>query len=266
MSEGEGPAQPARRKRPLWRRIIQSHDFARDITVTTLGVLIALAIGAVVEELRWRGRSAAMDRITTEELGLLHSTYIEKIELQPCVARRLTELTEIIGAARDTGRLPLIEGISAPPNHGGFGDSWELTLGTETALHMSPRELMTTATAWANERSYSRLVDRERDAFDRLMILESRPGPISSDLLTNAEAALVEAKVASDSTLFIARQDQEVLRENHVPALWRPGEALDMKRLRQINARRRLCHPLKVDGRPYRLKGPIRVSRPMLTD
>ena len=260
MSEDQrAAARPG--KRPLWRRIVQSHDFVRDITVTTLGVLIALGIGEVVDEIRWKFRIAATQKTMREELGLVQAMYVEKIMLQPCITRRLTELTEIVADARQAGRLPKIQNISAPPNHGGFGDSWSQALGTETPLHMDPRELMNTATAWANERTYPRLVDRERDAFDGLSVIEDRPGPISDGLMGQVETALAEAKITTDSTLFIANQDSRVLSENGIKAIFSPGEPLDREQMAAVTKRRLLCHPLQIDGKPYRLRGPLRQPR-----
>ena len=77
----------ARRRRGWLSRIFRSHDFARDLTVTTLGVLIALGIGEIVEEVRWKLRIAANDDAMRQEAGLLHSVYIERTMLQPCIAR-----------------------------------------------------------------------------------------------------------------------------------------------------------------------------------
>ena len=69
MDDQEEAKAPARR-RPLLARIFRSHDFLRDITVTTLGVLIALAVGEAVDEIRWQFRINATERVMREELGL----------------------------------------------------------------------------------------------------------------------------------------------------------------------------------------------------
>jgi hypothetical protein len=266
MAEAEEQAAQPPRRRSLWTRIFRSHDFARDITVTTLGVLIALGIGEVVDEIRWKLRLDATERVMRNELGLVHSVYIEKQMLQPCIARWLTELSEIVADARTSGRLPAVRGISAPPNHAGFGDSWTLTLASEVPLHMDPQELMNLATAWVNEDVYAELVDRERDAFDRLSIMENRPGPVPPQLLATLESLLVDAKVASDGSLFVANQDSEVLARNKIPPMFSPGEPLDRKRLAQHLRKRALCHPLQVDGRRYQMRGPLYQPRRHVLD
>lgn len=266
MAETEqGEAQPpARRRRGLIGRIFRSHDFARDITVTTLGVLIALGIGEVVDEVRWKMRISATEAAMRQEAGLLYTVYIERQMLQPCLARRLSELDELLTAARRQGRLPHIQRISAPPNRGDYGDSWNMMLGTEIPLHIAPRELMSTATIWVNENGYSDLVDRERNAFDRLGIIENRPGPVDSGVLIEAEKQLVEATIASDSTYFIARQDAAELARQKIVALYQPDTPLNRARLAQETRKRFICKPLQVDGKPYRLKGPVRQPRQAL--
>ena len=260
---GEAAEQPKRRRNFI-ARIFRSHDFARDITVTTLGVLIALGIGEAVEEVRWKIRIAANEKAMRAEAGLLHAVYIERDLLEPCIARRLSELREVLDEARTTGRLPAIRNVAAPPNRAGFGDSWEVMLGTEIPLHVDPAVLMSTATLWVNEDAYSAMVDRQRDAFDRLRMIENRPGIASESLLLELEKQVVEAEIASDTTLFIARQDAQSLKENNVTALYRPNTPLDRGRLRRELERRYLCRPLEVDGAPYRLKRPVRQARQAL--
>ena len=263
MTDSESKAgEPSLARQPgLAARIFRSHDFARDIVVTTLGVLIALGIGEIVEEIRWKLRIAAIDDATKEEAGLLHTVYIERQILEPCIARRLSELGELLREARATGRLPDIRNISAPPNRADYGDSWQVMLGTEIPLHVEPKKLMATATLWVNEDSYSDMVDRQRDAFDRLGMIENRPGPVSDNILTEAEKQLTEAIIASDTTFYIAQQDASVLTENKVPALYRPDTPLNRPLLQKESMRRYLCQPLEVDGQPYRLKGPVRQPR-----
>lgn len=263
-TENEGaPLKPTARSNFI-ARILRSHDFVRDLTVTTLGVLIALGIGEIVDEIRWQIRIAATENAMRQEAGLLHAVYIERTMLQPCLARRLTELREVLAEARNSGRLPLIQNISAPPNRGNFGDSWNMMIGSEIPLHIAPRDLMATATIWVNEDGYSDMIDRERDAFDRLGIIENRAGPIGESLLTEAEKQLTEATIAGDVTYFIARQDSEELVRDKVPALYRPDTALDRKLLAAETRRRYLCQPLMVNGKPYRLKSPVREPRQAL--
>ena len=76
--EADGLADAPKRRRSLIGRIFRSHDFARDIVVTTLGVLIALGIGEIVEEVRWKFRIAANDKAMRAEAGLLHGVYVER--------------------------------------------------------------------------------------------------------------------------------------------------------------------------------------------
>lgn len=251
-------------RRSLAARVFRSHDFIRDIVVTTLGVLIALGIGEIVEEVRWKFRIAATDEAMREEAGLLHTVYIERQMLEPCIARRLTELGEVLHDARVSGRLPLIRNISAPPNRADYGDSWQVMLGTEIPLHIEPRKLMATATLWVNEDAYSDMVDRQRDAFDRLGMIENRAGPVSENTLAQVEVQLTEATIASDTTYHIAQQDAGLLRENKIPALYRPDTPLNQTLLRQESRRRYLCQPLEVDGKPYRLKNSPRKPRQSL--
>jgi len=252
---------PPGRKPPLLVLIVKSHDFARDLTVTTLGVLIALGIGEVVDEIRWKFRVAAAEAAMDAELGLVHGAYTEKVALQPCLNRRLSEVAEIVATARETGRLPDIKNISNPPDHGSFGDSWQLALSSDIPLHIDNRKLMRIATIWANARYFAEAAHRERDAFDRLALLEGHAGKVSQELLDEADKQLTEAQAATDASSGIGERDGEMLARNGIPAMLTETKALDSATLKKIVSGRNVCRPMLVDGKPYRLKGPVRTAR-----
>lgn len=256
---------PSARVRRRLSGIFEGHDFFRDLLVTTLGVLIALGIGELVEEFRWKLRIEATEKAMNSELGLVYAVYLAEIELQPCVARRISELDEVISDLRRTGRAPAIANISFPPNYGGFGDSWALTTGSEIPLKMSPERVLQTATLWANEDIHTDLVNRLRDAFDRLLILENRPGPLPDGLLNATEQDLVTIKNAVGGIQFIARRDGDALKEKGVTPMFSPDVPLDRKILAAESPKRLICKPLLIDGKPYRLRGKPFATRPSAT-
>lgn len=252
----EATQQPRRpEKGGRLSRIVRSRDFARDILVTTLGVLIALAIGEAAEEIRWKFRVASTETAMKRELGLVRGVYVSELELEPCISRRIAELDEVLARARSGGRLPDIGNVASPPNYGGFGDSWTLATGSEIPLKMSPQRVLEVATLWANEDIHEKLVDRQRNAFDRLLLVEGRPGPISDERLHELERDLVEIKNVTTSILFIARRDGAFLAREGIPMMYGPGEPMDRAILKRETKRRMICQPLTVDGAPYRLQG-----------
>jgi hypothetical protein len=257
MSDEE-PADPSPpRKRSMWSRIFTSHDFARDLTVTALGVLIALGIGEIVEEIRWKFRVRAAEAAMEKELSLVNALYHEQLALEPCVTRRLSELSEILSEARRTGRLPDIQNISYPPDHGGAGDSWTITLGSEIPLHMDTDRLMGISTAWVNEDTYSANVAATRDGFLQLALMEHRPGPATDNVLTVLETALIKARNAEYGAWYLAKRDSEVLASFGIQPSFDPQQKWDEKQLQADARSRLLCQPLKVDGQPYQLKGKV---------
>jgi hypothetical protein len=257
MSEVE-PAMPeVRRKPPLFVRIVRSHDFLRDLTVTTLGVLIALGIGEIVEEIRWKFRVQAAEDAMEKELKLVNAIYREQLALQPCITRRISELSEVLADARRTGRLPDVRNVSYTPHHGSAGDSWTLLLGTEIPLHMEQGQLVGLATAWVNEDAFSENTASAREAFHQLRMIEGRAGPVSDNVLTVLEAALTKVQTVEYDAWYIANRDSRTLEEAGATPSLDPNEPWDEAKNRQRVRQRLICQPLQVDGKPYGLKGPL---------
>ena len=257
MSDKEAAEPEAVRRPSLLKRIFKSHDFARDITVTTLGVLIALGIGEIVEEIRWKLRVNAASAAMEKELALVNAIYHEQLALQPCITRRLSEVSEVLADARKNGRLPDVENVSYTPYHGPAGDSWTITLGSEIPLHMDRDRLIGLSTAWVNEDAYASNVLDARNAFRQLQMVEGRPGPVSDNVLTTVETALTRAKAVEYDAWYIANRDSQVLEESGIAPSFDPNRPWKENETRDQVRKRLLCEPLIVDGKPYRLKGPL---------
>jgi hypothetical protein len=262
----EEPAEPERpRKRPLWVRIFKSHDFARDLAVTTLGVLIALGIGEVVEEIRWKFRVASAESAMENELRLVNAIYHEQLALQPCVTRRLSEISEVLAHARRTGRMPDVDNVSFTPDHGSAGDSWTIMLGTEIPLHMKQDQVLGIATLWVNEDAYAANVSSARVGFHELQLMEHRPGPVSDNVLTSLEISLVKVKAAVFDAWMVANRESERLAAMDIHPSYGANAPWNEKEMTKTVRQRFICKPLMVDGHPYRLKGPpIHFARGML--
>src|SRR3954468_23738028 len=85
-------------------------EFAGEVGIIVLGVGIALAAEQVLEAAHWRQIVAAEDRALAEEVQSNDGVLIARVMMQPCVDRRLAELTEVF-RRHDAGE-PL--GLSGP--------------------------------------------------------------------------------------------------------------------------------------------------------
>ncbi|QNN66944.1 hypothetical protein H9L13_09850 [Sphingomonas lutea] len=85
--------------------------FWGEVGIIVLGVLIALGAQQLASD--WDDRRRARESLAAveAELALNAKSFEERTFQQPCMDRRLNELTQILADARRTGRLPRIDGI-----------------------------------------------------------------------------------------------------------------------------------------------------------
>lgn len=181
------------RLRPIggWRR------FVGEVGEIILGVLIALALGAVASAIGWRLEVAQARRALSVELGELIGQGVERIGFSPCVERRLDELAQMVDAAASTGRLPRLGDIRAPsfrtwPHGVGVG-----IVNSGAAAHFDPEELG--AISQMNEFFVllGELNKRELDAWTKLYTLVGPGRTLLPDEATDLRRAIGEARLVN---------------------------------------------------------------------
>jgi hypothetical protein len=248
----EEPHAPKRRN---WLvRIVKSRDFTRDIIVTTLGVLIALGIGAIVDEIRWRMRLAASERMMTEELSLVRGMFAERRIVHQCIVDKLQSLDEVLRDARKSGRFPSLKQIGGTPDHGDFGDSWNLMQSGDVLLHMDPTKAMEHASTWVNVKAVTTAVADQRTAFEALSAYWDRPGPGSEAVIEEAMRQVQLAFNAEERLIYLAIRTDERLEKAGVPRLTPRREKFVVAPFRKELLTMRVCLPLLVDEKPHRIR------------
>src|SRR4030095_1411211 len=89
-------------------------QFAGEVGIVVLGVLIALGAGQLAEEMNWRRKAVEAQESIAHELAQNAGVFDERTMEQPCQQRASAQLDKAIRAARQSGRLGVIEGAGAP--------------------------------------------------------------------------------------------------------------------------------------------------------
>lgn len=113
----------------------------RDVGEIVLGVLIALALGAVATEIGWQVETAHARRGLSSEIGELVGQAEERRGLAPCVDRRLDRIAELIDRAAANGELPPVGDIGNPPYRTWTRGVWDSNVSAQTAAHLDRDEL-----------------------------------------------------------------------------------------------------------------------------
>lgn len=169
--------------------------FFNEVGKIVLGVLIALALGAVATEIGWRIEVDRTRDALALELGEMVGQADERIQYAPCVERRLDQLADIVEAAAISGRLPPLGNISLPSFRTYNRGIWDSAVSSQTASHF-PRE---EAGAFVGLNEFVTLLQqtgmRELEVWTRLYGLVGPGRAIAPDDLASLRQALSEARL-----------------------------------------------------------------------
>lgn len=116
-------------------------EFLKEYGIIVLGVLTALGAEQFAASLDWRAKLKETREALSDELAEDLAKSQVRVELAPCVDRRLDDLAAIVDKATSTGRLPALPKPRQPPFNSWATGVWESALAAQTASHMPPDEL-----------------------------------------------------------------------------------------------------------------------------
>lgn len=227
----------------------------RDIGGIVLGVLIALGIGEVADDIRWRFKVQGTEAAMRAELAVIRRNLNERITANPCVERRLGEVGAILQGVRAGRAVPPIANLSAPPYRLLESTAFEVARQEGVSLHMRPERWRMYAAAYALVTGlYGGFAEPERARWDTLRLLESTPGTIDSDLAATLLVAWAEAKAYGRRQNLLATQGDRILAGLGVPIDWTfDVDEDDPRSLAEQKARyaqSNLCKPLGAPPAP----------------
>ncbi len=229
--------------------------FLREVGSIVLGVLIALGIGEIADAARWHARvDTSLSSIKTELAGNRFNL-VERRLIEPCIAQRLAAIGKVLAEARRTHRLPLIESISTPGSRPVETAAFEVAKSEGVPLHLPHDTARDLALAYfLTATQYGQQTEAERGAWTMLRLIEHAEGPIDEGLLGILLQAWIQAESQAGWISLTARQGDDLLARNDVPVEY--GAIGSRAALVEFWRGTKLCRPLLVDGKPYRVADP----------
>jgi hypothetical protein len=195
-------------------------EFVGEVGIIVIGVLIALAFEAVVEDLHWRRQVRQSDEAFKDELGNASLFADERIMIQPCLTGRLAAIAAQLNAPGDQWRaMPenftggaayyrnVLPVVYRPPTRDPVIDSWTNALANGTVNHVPAERRGTLAAAYDNVRA---LLDYQREE----EIAEAKLGPLGTDRSLSGDSRLEILQVVSDLDRInnaLRRDSQELI-------------------------------------------------------
>jgi hypothetical protein len=214
-------------------------DFAGEVGIIVIGVLIALAGEQAVEWVHWRFVVAdtrqALDRELADDLGVLQS----RITQGPCISRRLSELTTVF--RRHSNGLPLaLKGPLGQPQFPHIESSvWETVVADGATSHMQLDVRLRYSRLYAAIFWFREKTDEESEAWSHLSQFDDY------EVMTDQDwSALHQWKARAQSVA--AKVDANVSQagiHDMASALGVQPQAFQFKRA-SLAARNALCRPM----------------------
>jgi hypothetical protein len=163
-------------------------EFAGEVGVIVLGVLIALGAQELVQDLQWRSDVKETRRALDAELAHNLEFFNYGMSLRPCVQSRLNELELIVDREKDGKASSLKRDFSPPLNENLRFAVWDSATG-EAKSHMPLRVKLQYAMLYDIFHGYQRLRERNIVEWNSLADLDLTT-PLSRSDAHNAKIAI----------------------------------------------------------------------------
>jgi hypothetical protein len=175
-------------------------EFAGEVGIIVIGVLIALGAEQMVENIHWhhqlKAERSALDSEVISNLDAVQGRMI----LEPCIRRRLRELARILNED-DPAKAPrLIAPVGIPVPVGGSKGAWNIAVASGAISHMPVEEQLAYSNAFANYQNWDEMRRDERAAWIHLNVFDRRSALSEANLAglreAYSEAVAADARIA----------------------------------------------------------------------
>ena len=167
--ETAGGLQPMHFKLPQplhgWR------EFAGEVGVIVLGVLMALGAQQLVQDWQWRIDTRATREALGREAADNLAAALQRSQQQPCVEQRLKEIAAIFAAHKAGTPIQIRKPIGRPVSYYGRTDTWQVEIASQSLSHMALDEKLAFAKAFGDYENLNNVLRLEQESWLRLNVL-----------------------------------------------------------------------------------------------
>lgn len=180
-----------------WSREART-KFQREVGSVVLGVVIALALGAVATQIGWWIEVKFAKRALEVELGEALGQAKERERVEACYKARLDALAGVVDKAAAEGRLPPLGQIGTPVTRTWSHGVWDSTMDAETAAHFDRATLDNLSGTYEFIDLISQYSQREIDVWARLHVMVGPGRTLGEEEAAELRGAISEARMVSN--------------------------------------------------------------------
>jgi hypothetical protein len=156
-------------------------EFLKEYGIIVLGVLTALAFEQMVEALHWRHEVETERRALLGEVQVNLNALLFRQSEQPCIDRRLAEITEVFRRQSHGEPLGLHAPVSRPQPWEESTGSWQIAVADQALSHMPLAEKLKFSDAFSSFDAFNAMREREDEAWRNLSLLDQAPNLTPAD-------------------------------------------------------------------------------------
>ncbi len=151
-------------------------EFAGEVGIIVLGVLIALGAEQLIENWHWKQRVHEAEASMTKELGEDDGAQAEaRLAISPCIARRLDAAEQALIAERDRGVPFVAPTLPTPPFRTWDSDAWRAAVSSDATSHMATDRMYAWSAPYNMTADMDQAAVREFNDWAELTRIDSLP-------------------------------------------------------------------------------------------
>lgn len=223
-------------------------EFAGEVGIIVIGVLIALGAQQVVEDWNSKEQSREAQEAIFAELASDAGVLDERTMQGPCLAQNLQQVSTVIGQAYRTGHLGTVQGIMRPAIRGFMTSAWDSAIADGTASRLPKNARDKLAQIYPVLLDYRHQLDEGHALRHRVQLLQGIAGRFPDDMFINEANAVAELKYRERIATIEAEQELANIRTLGIKPSY--DLILDRPGTREEIAALHGCDAVRVDGQP----------------
>ena len=192
-------------------------EFVGEVGVIVLGVLIAIALGQLVDAIHWDGQVADARTLINQDMERSNRSFAFRVAAHDCVAARLAALDRIVeqAAKHEAQKLPgeVIPDIgNALPNN-----AWETSRSSQTLAHFAREPLHLYGTYYLQLGNIYTFMSQEVSDWGVIDVLRGDPNRLGPADIAGVRVAIKHASFENDIVTSIAKEELATSQQLHVP-------------------------------------------------
>ena len=157
-----------------------SRDFAKDVAIVVIGVLLALWAGDVADGLRWGHAVKLAEESLHREIAFDDAYFQDRLTVGPCIDRRIAQAAALVEDAARNGSVGRVEVDFSGPGRRIESSEWETERASQTLTHFPRERLARLGTYYAQLQGFQTWSYQEDSAWTGLAVLAGGPKRLGS--------------------------------------------------------------------------------------